>query len=67
MNHNILVVLVGDYGVGKKNLLSRFTKGEFYPNSILIPSSPDCVRIVHIDENIGAQIYYPGNVLLIIN
>lgn len=29
MNSSILVVLIGDSGVGKSNLLARFTRNEF--------------------------------------
>jgi Ras-related protein Rab-11A len=64
MNQNILVVLVGDSGVGKSNLLSRFTKGEFYPDTKSTIGVEFAVKSVQIDgKTIKAQIWDTGNVL----
>lgn len=52
------IVLVGDSGVGKSNLLSRFTKGEFYPDTKSTIGVEFAVKSVQIDgKTIKAQIW----------
>ena len=50
------VVLIGDYGVGKSNLLSRFTRNEFNLESTLGVES--ATRSIQVDgKTIKAQIW----------
>src|SRR5579871_4470049 len=53
-----LVVLIGDSGVGKSNLLSRFTRDEFNPDSKSTIGVEFATRSVKIeDKTIKAQIW----------
>jgi hypothetical protein len=55
-------VLVGDSGVGKSNLLSRFTKGEFYEDTKSTIGVEFAVKSIQIDgKTIKAQIWDTGN------
>lgn len=59
-DHDFLakVVLIGDSGVGKSNLLSRFTKGEFMPDSKSTIGVEFATRTVSVgDKTIKAQIW----------
>eukprot|EP00766_Chilomastix_caulleryi_P005557 gnl/Chilomastix_caulleri/711.p1 GENE.gnl/Chilomastix_caulleri/711~~gnl/Chilomastix_caulleri/711.p1 ORF type:complete len:224 (+),score=61.81 gnl/Chilomastix_caulleri/711:51-722(+) len=59
-DHDFLakVVLIGDSGVGKSNLLSRFTKGEFIPDSKSTIGVEFATRTVSVgDKTIKAQIW----------
>lgn len=57
-----IVVLVGDSGVGKSNLLSRFTKGEFYEENKSTIGVEFAVKNVQVDsKTIKAQIWDTGN------
>lgn len=52
------VVLIGDSGVGKSNLLNRFTKGEFNPESKSTIGVEFATRTVSVgDKTIKAQIW----------
>ncbi|KAM1398079.1 hypothetical protein ACFX2I_015580 [Malus domestica] len=52
------VVLIGDSGVGKSNLLSRFTRNEFSLESKSTIGVEFATRSIHVDENIvKAQIW----------
>src|ERR1700733_7904790 len=54
----LLVVLIGDSGVGKSNLLLRFTKNDFMPESKSTIGVEFATRTVKIDEKtIKAQIW----------
>lgn len=56
-----LVVLVGDSGVGKSNLLSRFTKGEFYEETKSTIGVEFAVKSVSVEnKTIKAQIWDTG-------
>jgi len=44
----VLVVLVGDSGVGKTNLLSRYTRNEFYLESKPTIGVEFATRLVHM-------------------
>lgn len=56
-----LVVLVGDSGVGKSNLLSRFTKGEFYEETKSTIGVEFAVKSVNVEsKTIKAQIWDTG-------
>uniref|UniRef100_A0A6B2LYI7 Uncharacterized protein n=1 Tax=Arcella intermedia TaxID=1963864 RepID=A0A6B2LYI7_9EUKA len=51
------IVLVGDSGVGKSNLLSRYTKGEFYDetkSTIGVEFAVKCVKVK--EKTVKAQI-----------
>lgn len=55
------VVLVGDSGVGKSNLLSRFTKGEFYEETKSTIGVEFAVKSVNVEnKTIKAQIWDTG-------
>jgi hypothetical protein len=59
-----LVVLVGDSGVGKSNLLSRFTKGEFYEETKSTIGVEFAVKSVSVEsKTIKAQIWDTGTQL----
>ncbi|KAK7827319.1 ras-related protein raba1f [Quercus suber] len=52
------VVLIGDSGVGKSNLLSRFTKNEFSLESKSTIGVEFATRSIRVDDNIvKAQIW----------
>ena len=52
------VVLIGDSGVGKSNLLSRFTRNEFSLESKSTIGVEFATRSIHIDDKIvKAQIW----------
>ncbi|XP_049361231.1 ras-related protein RABA1f-like [Solanum verrucosum] len=52
------VVLIGDSGVGKSNLLSRFTKNEFSQESKSTIGVEFATRTIHVDDKIiKAQIW----------
>lgn len=52
------VVLIGDSGVGKSNLLSRFTRNEFSLESKSTIGVEFATRSIHVDEKIvKAQIW----------
>lgn len=56
-----LVVLVGDSGVGKSNLLSRFTKGEFYEGTKSTIGVEFAVKSISVEhKTIKAQIWDTG-------
>ena len=56
-----LVVLIGDSGVGKSNLLMRFTKNEFYPDSKSTIGVEFATRSISFDKKvIKAQIWDTG-------
>lgn len=55
------VVLVGDSGVGKSNLLSRFTKGEFYEETKSTIGVEFAVKSVNVEnKTVKAQIWDTG-------
>jgi small GTP-binding protein len=55
---DVLVVLIGDSGVGKSNLLSRFTRDEFNPESKSTIGVEFATRSLKIeDKTIKAQIW----------
>ncbi|MBA0748493.1 hypothetical protein Gogos_005305, partial [Gossypium gossypioides] len=52
------VVLIGDSGVGKSNLLSRFTKNEFSAESKSTIGVEFATRSIHVDDKVvKAQIW----------
>jgi Ras-related protein Rab-11A len=52
------VVLIGDSGVGKSNLLSRFTRNEFSLESKSTIGVEFATRSIHVDEKVvKAQIW----------
>lgn len=52
------VVLIGDSGVGKSNLLSRFTKNEFSLESKSTIGVEFATRSIHVDDKVvKAQIW----------
>ncbi len=56
------VVLIGDSGVGKSNLLSRFTRNEFNLESKSTIGVEFATRSIHTDgKTIKAQIWDTGN------
>lgn len=56
--HTHIVVLIGDSGVGKTNLLSRFTRNEFNPDSKSTIGVEFAARTVKLDKrSIKAQIW----------
>ena len=56
------VVLIGDSGVGKSNLLSRFTRNEFNLESKSTIGVEFATRSIRVDEKtIKAQIWDTGN------
>ena len=58
-----LVVLIGDSGVGKSNLLSRFTRNEFNLESKSTIGVEFATRSIQVDgKTIKAQIWDTGNV-----
>lgn len=55
---NITVVLIGDSGVGKSNLLSRFTRNEFNLESKSTIGVEFATRSIQVDgKTIKAQIW----------
>ena len=57
----LLVVLIGDSGVGKSNLLSRFTRNEFNLDSKSTIGVEFATRSIQIDGyTIKAQIWDTG-------
>ena len=57
----LTVVLVGDSGVGKSNLLSRFTKGEFYEETKSTIGVEFAVKSVNVEnKTVKAQIWDTG-------
>lgn len=55
---NIIVVLIGDSGVGKSNLLSRFTRNEFNLESKSTIGVEFATRSIQVDgKTIKAQIW----------
>lgn len=57
-DHLFKIVLVGDSGVGKSNLLSRFTKGEFYEENKSTIGVEFAVKNVQVEsKTIKAQIW----------
>lgn len=60
-----LVVLIGDSGVGKTNLLSRFTRNEFNLDSKSTIGVEFATRSVQVDnKTVKAQIWDTGKNLL---
>lgn len=60
-----LVVLIGDSGVGKTNLLSRFTRNEFNLESKSTIGVEFATRSVQVDnKTVKAQIWDTGKFLL---
>jgi len=58
-------VLVGDSGVGKSNLLSRFTKGEFFEETKSTIGVEFAVKSVVVDgKTIKAQTWDTGTYIL---
>ena len=56
--HRIIVVLIGDSGVGKSNLLSRFTRNEFNLDSKSTIGVEFATRSIQVDsKTIKAQIW----------
>ena len=61
-NPRASVVLIGDSGVGKSNLLSRFTRNEFNLESKSTIGVEFATRSIRVDEKtIKAQIWDTGN------
>jgi small GTP-binding protein len=59
--HCLVVVLIGDSGVGKSNLLSRFTRNEFNLESKSTIGVEFATRSIHVDgKTIKAQIWDTG-------
>lgn len=59
-----LVVLIGDSGVGKTNLLSRFTRNEFNLESKSTIGVEFATRSVQVDsKTVKAQIWDTGTVI----
>ena len=59
-----IVVLIGDSGVGKTNLLSRFTRNEFNLESKSTIGVEFATRSIQVDNKvIKAQIWDTGNIL----
>ncbi len=59
------VVLVGDSGVGKSNLLSRFTKGEFFEETKSTIGVEFAVKSVVVDgKTIKAQTWDTGTIYI---
>lgn len=57
----VTVVLIGDSGVGKSNLLSRFTRNEFNLESKSTIGVEFATRSIRVDEKtIKAQIWDTG-------
>lgn len=57
-NHLIIVVLIGDSGVGKSNILGRFTRNEFNLDSKSTIGVEFATRTVNVDDKtIKAQIW----------
>lgn len=57
-HHQNSVVLIGDSGVGKSNLLSRFTRNEFNLESKSTIGVEFATRSIHVDgKTIKAQIW----------
>ena len=57
----LLVVLIGDSGVGKSNLLSRFTRNEFNLESKSTIGVEFATRSIQVDgKTIKAQIWDTG-------
>jgi Ras-related protein Rab-11A len=58
----LLVVLIGDSGVGKTNLLGRFTRNEFNLESKSTIGVEFATRSIQVDNKvIKAQIWDTGN------
>lgn len=61
-----IVVLIGDSGVGKSNLLSRFTRNEFNLESKSTIGVEFATRSIEVDgKTIKAQIWYVDKIILI--
>lgn len=59
--YGIIVVLIGDSGVGKTNLLSRFTRNEFNLESKSTIGVEFATRSVQVDnKTVKAQIWDTG-------
>ena len=59
--HTLTVVLIGDSGVGKSNLLSRFTRNEFNLESKSTIGVEFATRSIQVDsKTIKAQIWDTG-------
>ena len=62
--HTHTVVLIGDSGVGKSNLLSRFTRNEFNLESKSTIGVEFATRSIQVDtKTIKAQIWDTGTLL----
>lgn len=63
------IVLIGDSGVGKSNLLSRYTKNEFHLGSKATIGVELAQKTIEVeDKNIRAQIWdTAGNIHIITN
>lgn len=65
INFCLLVVLIGDSGVGKSNLLSRFTRNEFNLESKSTIGVEFATRSIVVDnKTIKAQIWDTGLLLV---
>lgn len=65
LKKKIVVVLIGDSGVGKSNLLSRFTRNEFNLESKSTIGVEFATRSIQVDnKTIKAQIWDTGNLLI---
>ena len=61
----LLVVLIGDSGVGKSNLLSRFTRNEFNLESKSTIGVEFATRSIQVDDKtIKAQIWDTGSFIV---
>lgn len=64
-DHLFKVVLIGDSGVGKSNLLSRFTRNEFNLESKSTIGVEFATRSIQVDgKTIKAQIWDTGTIFL---
>lgn len=62
----VLVVLIGDSGVGKTNLLSRFTRNEFNLDSKSTIGVEFATRSVQVDnKTVKAQIWDTGKSIVL--
>lgn len=63
--YDTLVVLIGDSGVGKTNLLSRFTRNEFNLESKSTIGVEFATRSIQVDNKvIKAQIWDTGKLFI---
>ena len=61
----LIVVLIGDSGVGKTNLLARFTRNEFNLDSKSTIGVEFATRSVQVDgKTVKAQIWDTGKFLI---